>query len=136
MDKKLIELMRDMSTNPGASKEALQAAQRDLGLLFPPEYIDFMTESNGAEGSIGPSSYLVIWPVEEVATLNREYEVDRMLPGIFLFGSDGGETLYAFDTRAGNTSIVEVDPFEMDYESIKIRGQTLIEFLEHLHKET
>jgi hypothetical protein len=39
-----------------------------------------MRFSNGAEGTIGPNNYLVIWPVNEIKELNEGYAVGEFAP--------------------------------------------------------
>ena len=80
-----------------------------LGLALPRDYLDFLCQHNGGEGFIG-DNYIIFWKVEELADFNREYEVEKYAPGIFLFGSDGGGEGYGFDTQSAAMPIVRV-PF-------------------------
>ncbi|UYZ61205.1 SMI1/KNR4 family protein [Hymenobacter latericus] len=95
----------------------------------PLDYLQFMAATNGGEGSVG-ENYLVIWPSEEIKDLNVDYSVEEFAPGYQIFGSDGGDTAYAFDKAC---DIVEF-PFigmTMDYEPTKI-ASSLEELLLHL----
>ena len=91
-----------------------------------------MLESNGAEGFIG-SSYLVIWPIEQIIVLNQAYRVSEFNPGLVYFGSDGGGEAYAFDIRTKEMPIVEF-PFEsIHIEDAELCGKTFYEFLQNLY---
>jgi hypothetical protein len=120
---------------PGASIALLREIERTLGVSFPAQYVEFMTGSNGAEGFVGPNSYLMLWPVEEIASLNQTYEVHRFAPGLTLFGSDGGGTAYAFDTRSRTMPIFEMPFVGMNLKDVRMCGHTFVEFLEHLYDQ-
>ncbi|MDR0514415.1 MAG: SMI1/KNR4 family protein [Coriobacteriaceae bacterium] len=128
--RKLIELME---TNPPATDEAIKEAEDELGMAFPREYREFMLESNGAEGRIGQNSYLAIWPVEEVAPLNKVAKVEEFTPGLVYFGSDGGGIAYAFDKRVVSLPIVKFhDELIHIEEAVKI-ADTFTGFLQYLY---
>jgi hypothetical protein len=70
--------------------------EKDLGKKLPVNYVSFLMEMNGGEGSIG-SSYLILWPAEEIVEINEAYNVSDWAPGVVIFGSDGGGEAYGFD---------------------------------------
>jgi hypothetical protein len=80
-----------------------------LGVPLPSDYLDFLRQHNGGEGFVG-DNYIIFWRAEELADFNREYEVDKYAPGIFLFGSNGGGEGYGFDTQTDGMPIVRI-PF-------------------------
>jgi hypothetical protein len=135
MNEIVTELTKRLDLKPGASENLLKMVESQLGVSLPPEYADFLKYSNGAEGTIGENSYLVLWPVEEIAPLNKAYAVGEFAPGLLLFGSDGGGVGYAFDTRSETMPIVEVPFIGMNLNDTKLRGLTFVEFLEHLHSQ-
>jgi hypothetical protein len=103
------DLLKDWQLNEGASSAGTRAALAELGRPLPPDYLQFMERQNGGEGFIG-RNYLILWRIEELATFNREYEVEQYAPGIVLFGSDGGGEGYGFDVRTTAMPIVRI-PF-------------------------
>lgn len=115
----------------------LDAAQKELEsemcINSPDQYKEFMLESNGAEGSIGENSYLAIWSVEEVVTLNKDAKVEEFTPGLVFFASDGGGMAYAFDKREENISIVEIPDDSIHIEDAKLIGKTFNDFLQNLY---
>lgn len=95
--------------DPPAAPHVVDGLSSRLGVIPPPDYLDFLRQHNGGEGFIG-DSYIVLWKAEELADFNREYEVERYAPGILMFGSDGGGEGYGFDTLSAAMPIVRV-PF-------------------------
>lgn len=136
MDPRLLELMRDVERNAGASKEALQSLTEAIGVSLPGEYLDWMRISNGGEGFLGPVSYLMLWPAEEIRERNHRLEVSKLMPGFVLFASNGGDAAYAFDTRSGAPSsmpIIEIPYVDIGVEGAsRARGSGFRAFLEDL----
>jgi hypothetical protein len=95
--------------DPPAGPGVVEGLFSNLGVALPIDYLDLLEQHNGGEGFIG-DNYIVFWKAEELADLNREYEVEKYAPGIFLFGSDGGGEGYGFDTQSPAMPIVRV-PF-------------------------
>ncbi len=132
MDQKLKSLVEGMELNPPTTKDVLDIVETKLGIKFPQEYVDFMLESNGAEGNVGSNSYLALWSAEQIVQLSEEYEVNEYTPSLVYFGSDGGGMAYAFDKRKDTIPIVEF-PFEsINIDDAKFCGNSLIEFLQYL----
>lgn len=94
---------------PPADPGVVERLPSTLGVALPRDYLDFLLQHNGGEGFIG-GNYIVIWKAEALADFNREYEVGKYAPGLFLFGSDGGGEGYGFDTQSEAMPIVRV-PF-------------------------
>lgn len=133
MKKETIDMMKEMDFSDPADSEIIASVEREVGMEFPEQYKDFMRTSNGAEGPLGDSSYLSIWPLDEIADLNEDYGVKKFTPGLLYFGSDGGGTAYAFDNRVVPPNIVEF-PFDSIHieDAVKI-ADTLDEFIYKLY---
>ncbi|HAK74204.1 MAG TPA: SMI1/KNR4 family protein [Sporomusaceae bacterium] len=124
-----------MDLNSPGTENRIEEVQMGLGIRFPIEYINFMLNSNGAEGFVS-ESYLAIWPLEKLISLNEEYAVKEFTPELVYFGSDGGGLAYAFDISRPIISIVEF-PFEsIRIEDAKFCGNTFIEFLDCLYHKS
>jgi len=126
-------LLEGLDLNPGASESDLRQVEAALAVVLPLEYVDLMRYSNGAEGPIGASSYLVLWPIEEIIPLNEDYAAGEFAPGLILFGTDGGGEGYAFDTRSAALPIVAVPLVGISLDEATLRGRTFGEFLRNLH---
>ena len=63
--------MANMRLRPPAPLDLVRAVERSVGVRFPDDYVDFMAESNGAEGPLGDwLAYLDLWPIEEIESRN------------------------------------------------------------------
>ena len=89
--------MTDMELNEPSNPLEINKTEDKLKIKFPEQYKKFLLSHNGAEGSIGENSYLVIWSIEDIISLNEEYGDFEFTPEILYFGSDGGDMAYAFD---------------------------------------
>ncbi len=120
-------LLSRLSLGAGLEESRIISALDRLGISAPEDYVSFMSRSNGAEGAIGDAGYLVLWPVEKMEALNREYNIAEFAPGYVLFGSDGGDTAFAFSKT--QPRIFFRMPFigMSDHEAQPI-GSTFIEF--------
>jgi hypothetical protein len=85
------------------------APRRDIGALLaafggslPASYLDFLTESNGAEyrASDEGGECLALWSAGEISGLNEAYAIPRYLPEFLAIGSDGGDDAIGFDRIA------------------------------------
>jgi len=92
-----------------------------------------MLGANGGEDALGDAGYLVLWPAEDLASMNDCYAVRDFAPGLVLFGSDGGDTAYAFDTRPDpDVVIVEVPFTGISPDAAEPIGATFGDFLRHV----
>jgi hypothetical protein len=106
-------LFAKFEANPPASPALIAQAQATLSFLLPADYVQFLQQMNGGEGSLG-KAYVALWRVEELGDRNAGYEVAEFAPGLFLFGSNGGGEAFAFDTRTDQFRIVAVPFISMD----------------------
>lgn len=132
MARQFEEYMVDFDFNPPGNGEALNELQAKLVPHLPLDYVEFMMKSNGGEGGVGQNSYLVLWTVEEIEPCNEGYGVAEFAPGLVVFGSNGGDTAYAFDTRCEEPQIVEVPFIGMDLAEVRPIGRSFVEFLDEL----
>jgi hypothetical protein len=91
-----------------------------------------MSRSNGVEGFVREDNYLVLWPVEQLRELNESYAVAKFAPGLFLIGSNGGDTGFALDTRHEPMDVKEVPFVGMSHEEAKTVASSLEDFIDHL----
>jgi hypothetical protein len=107
-------LFAEFKANPPASPALIAQAQAKLSFLLPADYVGFLQQMNGGEGSLGENAYVALWRVEELGDMNAGYEVAEFAPGLFLFGSNGAGEAFAFDTRCAQFRIVAVPFIGMD----------------------
>ena len=125
-------ILRACTNRSGASEAELAGAEVTLGTRLPSEYREFLLESDGAEGPIGEASYITLWPVGELVSLNESYCVSTFIPGITLFGGDGAGTAYGFRTNGDLFEYVDVPLVGMDLDEVRVLGTTFAEMLERI----
>ncbi|MBV9467725.1 MAG: SMI1/KNR4 family protein [Abitibacteriaceae bacterium] len=87
-------------TAAGASLDALNELQQQLGHVLPDAYLALLRETNGAEWGVHDVSgdCLQLWKAQEVPELNAAYEIQRWLPGVVAIASDGSGRAIILDT--------------------------------------
>ena len=122
-----------LNRRPGATDAAIAESEKQLGLKLPAEYMEFLKFANGGEGFIG-REHVILWGVEELASMNQSYEVQKYVPGLLIFGSNGGGEAYGFDSRTPHWPVVQVPFVGMDWRDARSLGDLFSEFLRRLHE--
>lgn len=112
-----------------AELSTIEQLQLNLGIKLPDDYLNFFLRSDGADGAVGETGYVSLWPIHELINLNEGYRVREFAPGLLLFGSDGGGEAFAFDLRDMAMPIVGVPFVGMSLEEAKPLAPTFTEFL-------
>ena len=134
MDEQIDQIISALTKNPGATEDSINSLNELSNNRLPVSYLQLMAATNGLEGFVGEEAYLMLWPAEKIHELNESYAVDEFAPGLLLFGSNGGDMAYAFDTNSEEMPFVEVPFIGMALDQRRIIGKTLKEFFEHLRK--
>ena len=121
-----------LSPRSAARWDQIEEAEHELGCQFPEDYRAFLKESNGVEGFVCSSAYLVLWPVQEIAQLNAAYATTEFAPGLVLLGTNGGNIGYGFTGSQANLRYVQVPLIGMDLDVMEPIGKTLIEMVKHM----
>ncbi|HEY4327653.1 MAG TPA: SMI1/KNR4 family protein [Mucilaginibacter sp.] len=82
------------------SYREIRAFKESVDFDPPKEFIEFFGQSNGALIS-SKNGRIVLWPLTDMVKLNREYYVEQLASGLFIFGSDGGDTAYCIEKDTG-----------------------------------
>lgn len=67
---------------------------------LPPVYLAYVAASGLFEGIVATAKGehdIILWSADEVASGNREIEVERCAPGFVAFAGNGGGEVFAFD---------------------------------------
>ena len=128
MNSRIKHLIRELTLRRGASQSSINAMATELEIELPDDYVEFLLHFNGGEGPIG-NSYISLWSIEDIPSLNKAYAVEEFAPGLVIIGSDGGGTAYAIDKRTGK--IVEVPFISMDTKLVYTIGTRLEDLLEY-----
>jgi len=127
-------LLANLKLNAPASAVAMEEFERQLSVKLPSEYVEFLQKNNGGEGFVGKCAYVILWAIGELAFMNQAYEVQKYVPGLLIFGSDGGGEAFGFDTRDPLWPIVQVPFVGMAWDVAELMGATFREFLERLYE--
>ena len=124
----LSKYFSEFRENPHISKSDI------INLKLPPqipnEYLELIETSNGGEGNIG-DEYMILYKANDLKRKNLEYEIEQAVPGIFIFGSNGGGEALAFDFRSNELKYILI-PFLFEIDAIIVLGSSLHEFLERV----
>lgn len=126
------ELLSRLKHGPSPDPAVVSAAIAASPLALPRDYVEVVSSASGWTGFLSEASpYVDLWPVEDVAARNADYDVspsDDML----LVGSDGGGTAYAL-VRVGERVVFADVPFiPLRASEARLRGDSLEEFIENL----
>lgn len=132
MNKDTSKYISKMELQPPVTPNVVKQVELELKHELPLEYKQFILESNGAEGMIGENEYLSIWPVTILNQRNQDYDVEKYTPGILYFGSDGGNTAYAFNFRKNSVPIIEISFDTIHIEEANELSESFYEFLKYL----
>jgi len=86
----------------------------EIKRALPSSYVDFLNHHDGGEWECG-DDLVVTWSADQLVPFNSEYRVERLAPGLFLFGSDGSAEAYGFDLRSPAKPVVRVPFVGMDW---------------------
>jgi len=107
---------------------------KQLKHTLPGDYVEFLKLGNGGEGFVGASEYLILWGAEELVSMNEAYEVQKYVPGLLLFGSNGGGEAYGFDTRSPEWLVVRVPFVGMDWNLAQFVSTSFTALLKRLYE--
>lgn len=90
--------------------EALDAAERRLGVALPSDYRALMLERDGFTED-GPGGTLLVHPLQTALDVHDEAHrsVSALLPGALFFGSDGSREHLVWDMRQAEPPVYLVD---------------------------
>jgi len=111
-----------------ASSTDITAVEEEFRIKLPEEYKTFLLRSNGGEGTIGKRA-VILWQIQDLKQFNLDYDASTHIPGLLLFGSNGGGEGYAFDTRTMPLQIVQVPFVGMSLDHAVPVARTFNDFL-------
>jgi hypothetical protein len=129
------QFLENLIHRPPATEQAIAAFERTSGKQLPADYREFLKIANGGEGFIGIHAYVILWGVDELASRNQAYDIENYVPGLLIFGSDGGGEAYGFDTRNPQWPTVQVPFVGMAWAEARSVAGSFKEFLERLCRD-
>ncbi|MEM9535799.1 MAG: SMI1/KNR4 family protein [Cyanobacteria bacterium P01_E01_bin.45] len=66
---------------------------------LPRDYKDYLARESPTHGftDLDFVGYFILWLLDDIDDLNRQYKLNNYAPGFLAFGSDGGGELLVFD---------------------------------------
>jgi hypothetical protein len=126
-------LLVKFNCNSPVNSAMIRTFKSESCFHLPDDYTAFLEVTNGGEGFIG-NAYLILWRIEELVELNKAYHTSEYVPGLFVFGSDGGGEAFAFDIRSDDKQIVSVPFVGMALALARPIAPNFIAFLQELSK--
>lgn len=120
--------------NPPAISEDVAALLTATHVSLPEAYLELLRLSDGGHAFLsGDLGYVRIWPARTAVEYNRDYEVQKWLPGFVGFGDDGGPDMVGFDTRGTAPYPVCAVPFApMEWDAVRGRVADFDVFIRQL----
>lgn len=127
MNVKLKTLFKDFDfNNPPTDSDVSEIN----GVQLPQDYLDFVSENGGGEGSLGEEGYLQLWAPDELEEQNGFYETRELLPNCVLIGTDLSGAMFGVNDRGEYFAIP--NDMGLDAEEIVILCRSFEEFAEKL----
>lgn len=121
--------MTTIDRNDPPTDKEVEDFLKHADFSLPAGFIDFFKHTNGAD-VYTDENYILLWPLTDMATLNKDYNVAEYAPEFFVFGSDGGDTAYAIERKSGD--IYEMPFIGMSREEAVFKDKTFTNFIETL----
>jgi hypothetical protein len=142
--KSIVERLKSLpdsvfSKLPPGNERDLRALEREYKLKLPQDYKDYILLSNGGSIHAG-GSVLHIDPADEALGMNMNEDYENYLPGMFMFGGDGGGSVYFYDPKnrfgKGAYAVFLVEEGSLQPRDVIFVGKDLTEVIESvLNKE-
>ena len=82
---------------------------------LPKEYEDYIAAKGIFEGSTtGEPGYIMLWPPDELDSINTEISIAELAPGYNAFASNGGNEVIAFNA-AGTVFMIPLIGMDSQY---------------------
>ena len=121
-----------LNKNGPPAENSFKAFVAKIDFNVPMGYLEFMKNSDGAEGFLN-DSYLILWSVEEIFDNNRDYQVEEFAPDFFIIGSNGGGETFAIEKQTGK---LYMTPFiTMSREDAIYKADNFEDFIKALDRD-
>lgn len=111
-----------------ASVQTVADIEKELALSLPEDYKEFLRFTDGYAGPIG-EGYIDLFAAQQIAEMQRGYEVEQNVPGFLLIGSNGGGEAFGFDKRTHPWKVAMLPFIVMDWKDSIFAGNTFADFL-------
>src|SRR5438067_2879887 len=104
----------------GAPDEQIARVESEMDCKLPDDVKALLAEHDGGRGTLGPRKRpFELWSIQRIADECEAQEVTRAVPGLVLFGSDGGSEGYGWFPEAsgkkyGRLPLLAAGPHEFE----------------------
>jgi SMI1/KNR4 family protein SUKH-1 len=100
----------------GATDEQIARAESEMDCTLPEDVKALLRERDGGRGTLGPRKRpFELWSMGRIADECEAQEVTRAVPGLVLFGSDGGSEGYGWLAgKYGRVPVLAAGPHEFE----------------------
>jgi len=137
MTSSLGALLADVRLSPeGAGEERIAAAEQEMDCKLPADLKHLLAEHDGGEGTLGSRKRPIqLWPLERIRAECEAQEVTRAVPGLALFGSDGGSEGYGWLPRLKTGKYGRISLLAAGAHEFEPLGDSLEELLRALSED-
>lgn len=128
MNEYITKYIQDLSINSPIDSAKFSEIINSIDCNFPDDYLEFLRETNGGEGTISDGKYVQFWRAEDLIKYNDGF--GEFTPDFFLIASDGGGTGFAIRRKEG--TFVSFPFIGADEDVIEDVGKVFREFLAYL----
>lgn len=108
MDNNAYKLSLDkLSKNEIPTQSLYERFLEKIDFNIDGDYLNFISQNDGAEGDIGKEKYLSLWDIENILACNPYYEDVEVCNNLLFFGTDGSNYGYAFNKKTNK--IIGID---------------------------
>jgi hypothetical protein len=120
MTEQLETLLREVRLAGPAPQGLIESVEKEMDCTLPADVKEFLREHDGGTGTLGAQKRPIeLWSIERIRDECDAQEVTRSVPGLVLFGSDGGEEGYGWfprlrQNRYGRISLIAAGAHEFE----------------------
>jgi SMI1 / KNR4 family (SUKH-1) len=120
MSEQLEAVLRDVRLAGPAPAGLVERVEQEMDCELPADVRAFLREHDGGAGTLGAQKRPVeLWSIERIRDECEAQEVTRSVPGLVLFGSDGGAEGYGWlprlrERRYGRISLIAAGAHEFE----------------------
>jgi hypothetical protein len=126
-----MRILDNSSFRKPASSQTIAEVETKLGLHLPNDYRAFLASTDGYEGTVAGSGFVMFCSTEELSQFREMYQVEQYVPGLMI-GSNGGGEAYGFDTRSSPWTVKMIPFIPMDWNESVLVGRSFEDFLNSL----
>jgi hypothetical protein len=133
MTEQIENLLRDVRLARPSPAGLIERVEQEMDCTLPADVKAFLQEHDGGTGSLGAQKRPIeLWSIERIRDECDAQEVTRSVPGLVLFGSDGGAEGYGWlprlrQRRYGRISLIAAGAHE--FEGLADSFEALLESL-------